>query len=124
MTPPIEDLAAGLRGTVDDIAAEFGGPARVLTDERQAADVGPAAGTFVWAYQVSVPVPAGADETLAEQVVPQMIALGWRATNRDTDREFGVHFGRDGFDIGVLIGRSDGADVVVGGSTPEFATVP
>ena len=64
------------------------------------------------------------DETLTESVVPQMIARGWRATNRDTDREFGVHFGRDGFDVGVLIGRSDGADVVVGGSTPEFATVP
>ena len=124
MTHPVQDLPAVLRGAVDDIAAEFGGPARVLTDERQGTDVDPPTSTFVWTYQVSIPMTAGARETLTESVVPQMVARGWRATSRDTDRAFGVHFGRDGFDVGVLIGRSDGADVVVGGSSPEFATVP
>ena len=124
MTHPVDDLAAVLRGTVDDIAAEFGGHARVLTDERQGTDLDPPTSTFVWSYQVSIPMTVGARETLIESVVPKMVAQGWRATSRDTDRVFGVHFGRDGFDVGVLIGRSDGADVVVGGSTPEFATVP
>jgi hypothetical protein len=28
-------------------------------------------------------------------------------------------FGRDGFDVGVMIGRADQADIVIGGSTPD-----
>ena len=124
MSEQLDEFAALLRRAVDDAAAEFGGDALVLTDERQACDPLPSARAFVWAYQVALPMAANAHATLTETVAPRLAAQGWQATVRDTDREFAVHFGRNGFDIGVLIGRADRADIVIGGSTPAIALLP
>ena len=118
MSDPLEDLAAVLRATVDGVAAEFGGAAQVVTDERQGTDLDPPAEMFVRTYLVSIPMAPDAHATLTGTIVPRLAAEGWQVTARDTDREFAVHFGRDGFDIGVMVGRLDGASIVVGGSTP------
>ncbi|HEY3630668.1 MAG TPA: hypothetical protein VGL21_07195 [Jatrophihabitantaceae bacterium] len=116
MTPDeTAELAVILRRTVDGVAAELGGaPAQVLTDERQRVDITPSGHSSVWTYLVTVPLAGDAEAVLADEVTPRLIAQGWYPTQRRD----GVHFARDGFDLGVLIGR---ADATVGGSTPEVA---
>lgn len=107
----LDEPATQLRRAVDGVAAELGAPPRVLTDERQRVDIGPATRSYVWTYQVSVPVAGDAAAVLADEITPRLNAQGWRPTQRGD----GVHFARDGFDLGVLIGV-DAA--TVGGSTP------
>lgn len=109
----LDELAARLRRTVDGVAAELGGaPAQVLVDERQRVEVDPTRRADVWTYLVTVPLAGDPGAVLADEVMPRLAAQGWQPSRRRD----GVHFARDGFDLGVLIGR---ADATVGGSTPE-----
>ena len=111
----LDELAARLRRTVDGVAAELGDTATVLTDERQRVDVAPPGCSYVWTYLVTVPLAGDAGSVLADEVTPRLAAQGWQPT----ERRDGVHFARDGFDLGVLIGA---ADATVGGSTPQVTS--
>lgn len=121
MNATLDEFAATLRGAVDDTAREFGGTARVLTDEAQRCEVTPSSTATVWTYQVLVPRGGDAAAVLAERIAPRLAEQGWTLTHRDTEREYGLHLARDGFDVGVLIGRGERADIVIGGSTPAVA---
>lgn len=118
MTAILDELAAALRATVDGVARDFGGGWRVVTDEAQPGDPLRPDDAVVWTYQVRVPNSGDAPAVLAQTVAARLAEHGWAMTSRDTASLRGAHFARDGFDVGVMIGRADGGDVVIGGSTP------
>lgn len=114
-------VAAPLRAVCDDAAARFGDP-RVSRDEQVDCDpwrpAGVAAESVRWEYNLRVPTPAHAVEILLTEVLPQLQAAGWRATDRSNSVEVAYQFQRDGMNLGVHIAADATGDVVVGGSSP------
>ncbi|GAB3147967.1 hypothetical protein GCM10027290_31970 [Micromonospora sonneratiae] len=125
MPPPIDfepltAVAAPLRAVLDGIAAHFG-ESRISRDEQMECDPFRPAGTpsesVRWEYNLRVAAAPGAIELLLTEVVPALVAEGWRSTDRSSDAEVAYQFQRDGANLGVHIARDETGDVVVGGSS-------
>ncbi|MEH1017364.1 hypothetical protein V6U90_30270 [Micromonospora sp. CPCC 206060] len=118
---PLAAVAGPLRAILDDVAARFGAGARISRDEQLDCDPFRPAGvpseSVRWEYNLRVPVPPGAAEILLTEVVLELSADGWRATDRSSETEVAYQFQRDGANLGVHISRDGTGEVVVGGSS-------
>ncbi|SCL20967.1 hypothetical protein GA0074692_1042 [Micromonospora pallida] len=123
---PLAAVAEPLRAVLDRVAARFGADVRISRDEQLDCDPFRPAGvpseSVRWEYNLRVPTPPDAVEILLSEVVPQLSADGWRATDRSGATEVAYQFQRDGANLGVHISRDGAGDVVVGGSSPCVPT--
>ncbi|WP_405103233.1 hypothetical protein [Micromonospora sp. NBC_01412] len=123
---PLVAVAGPLRAVLDGIAARFGADVRISRDEQLDCDPFRPAGvpseSVRWEYNLRLPAPPGAAEILLTEVVPELSADGWRATDRGGEAEVAYQFQRDGTNLGVHISRDGTGDVVVGGSSPCVPT--